>query len=244
MNTSERDEVEIDLRELFGVLKSKLWIILLITILAAGIAGFASDRMLTPIYESTTKLCVVNKSQSISSLSLSDLQLGSQLTKDYMVLVKSRPVTEQVISNLGLTMTHEELVNILTISNPTDTRILEITAQYPDAYMAKQIVDEVAAVSAQRMAVIMDMKEPSIVEEGHVATSPSSPNILKNTAIAGILGMIATIFILTVIYLMDDTIKSTEDIGKYLGLTTIGLVPVGEEKLLGEDKKQKRVKKR
>ena len=127
MNTSERDEVEIDLRELFGVLKSKLWIILLITILAAGIAGFASDRMLTPIYESTTKLYVVNKSQSISSLSLSDLQLGSQLTKDYMVLVKSRPVTEQVISNLGLTMTHEELVNILTISNPTDTRILEIS---------------------------------------------------------------------------------------------------------------------
>ncbi|MBE5963213.1 MAG: polysaccharide export protein [Lachnospiraceae bacterium] len=242
MNTTERDEVEIDLKELFNVLRSRLWMILLAAIVAAGITGSISKYMLTPVYESTTKLYIVNKSQSLSSLSLSDLQLGSQLTKDYMVLVKSRPVTEAVIANLGLDMTHEELTDIMSISNPTDTRILEITVEYPDAFVAKQIVDEIAQVSAARMAEIMDMKEPNIVEEGSIAKNPSSPNTLKNTVIGGMLGMFAVIAILTVMYLMDDTIKDTDDITRYLGLTTIGLVPVEEKNASGHRKLTKNKK--
>ena len=110
MNTNDRDdEIEIDLRDIFNLLRKKLWIVILSGLLFAISAGVVSKFVLTPMYTSSTKLYIVNKSQSLSSLSLSDLQLGTQLTKDYMVLVKSRPVTEQVIKNLGLQMKHEVL---------------------------------------------------------------------------------------------------------------------------------------
>lgn len=242
MNTSNHDEIEVDLRELFGLLRSRIWMILLAGILAAAIAGIISSFFLTPIYTSTTKLYIVNKSQSISSLSLSDLQLGTQLTKDYMVLVQSRPVTEQVIKNLGLDMEYEELVAITAISNPADTRILEISVEYPDAYLAKEIVDEIATVSSKRIAAIMDMKEPAVVEEGYAAKSPTSPNITKNTVIGGALGLALAIFIFSMLYILDDTIKSSEDVERYLGLNTIGLIPVEEDQEIENSKKKKRSK--
>ncbi len=244
MNTANRDEIEIDLREIFGLLMAKMWIIIIATIITAAIAGVGSKLLLTPIYTSTTKLYIVNKSQSLTSLSLSDLQLGTQLTKDYMVLVKSRPVTEKIISNLNLDMTHEGMLGIMTISNPQDTRILEISIEYPDAYMAKIIVDEIAKVSASRIAEIMDMKEPNIVEEGHVAENQTSPNILKNTAIGGILGLIISVFIICLLFIMDDSIKSSEDIERYLGINTIALIPLeeGEELVKGKNKKTKKSK--
>lgn len=227
MNTNDRDdEMEIDLREIFNLLRKKLWIIILSCLLFAVSAGLASRFVLTPMYTSSTKLYIVNKSQSLTSLSLSDLQLGTQLTKDYMVLVESRPVTEQVIKNLGLHMTHEELLGIMTLTNPSDTRILDITVEYPDAYLAKQIVDELAVVSAVRIAVIMDIKEPGIVEQGHIAAKQTSPDVLKNTAIFGALGVFFSTAVIIVIHLMNDRIETAEDIEKYLGISVIGLIPI------------------
>ena len=230
MNTNDRDdEIEIDLRDIFNLLRKKLWIVILSGLLFAISAGVVSKFVLTPMYTSSTKLYIVNKSQSLSSLSLSDLQLGTQLTKDYMVLVKSRPVTEQVIKNLGLQMKHEELLDIMTLTNPSDTRILDITVEYPDAYLAKQIVDEVAKVSAARIAVIMDIKEPSIVEEGHIATTQTSPNTLKNTIIFGFLGAVMSIAIIIILHLMNDRIETAGDIEKHLGISVIGLIPLQQQ---------------
>lgn len=241
--TNQQDEIEIDLREIFGLIRSRIWIILIVGIIAAVAAGLGSKLLLTPIYTSTTKLFIVNKAQSISSLSLTDLQLGTQLTKDYMVLVKSRPVTEQVIKNLELDMQHEDMLGIMTVSNQADTRILEITVRYPDALMAKEIVDEFAAVSAKRIAMIMDIQEPNVAEEGHMATNQTSPNIKKNAVIAGILGIVGATFVICLLYIMDDTIKSSEDIERYLGLTTIGLIPIEEDAAILEMQKRKKQKK-
>lgn len=242
MNTSKHDEIEIDLRELLGLLRSRIWMIIIVGILTATAAGLISTFLITPIYTSTTKLYIVNKSPSLSSLSLSDLQLGTQLTKDYMVLVQSRPVTEQVIKNLGLDIDYEGLVRITTISNPQDTRILEISVKYPDAYLAKEIVDEIAAVSSKRIASIMDMKEPAVVEKGYEAKSATSPNIMRNIAIGGILGLTFAIFVFSMLYILDDTIKSSEDVEHYLGLNTIGIIPVEEEEEM--DKSKGKTKKR
>lgn len=241
MNTAERDEMEIDLRELFAVLKSKLWLMILIGLIVAAGAGVATKTLLTPQYESTSKMYVVSKSADLTSLTLSDLQLGTQLTKDYMVLIQSRTVTEQVISNLGLNMTHEKLLSCMSISNPTDTRILEITVTYPDAYIAKQMADEITKVASQKISEIMDMAEPNAVEEGVVSLNPVSPSLRKNVMIGGLLGVFLVAGIVCVLYLLDDTVKSTEDVQKYLAVTTIGVIPMEENKgHRGKKNKQRR----
>lgn len=240
MENIKNEDVEIDLVELFHVLMSRLWVILLSGIVAAVTAGLVSSFLITPVYTSKTQLYILSKTTSITSLA--DIQLGSQLTQDYMVLVKSRPVLTMVNDNLGLDMEYEQLVDMISITNPANTRILEITVKYPDAYMAKKIVDEIAYVSKHQIAKIMDSEEPTIVEEGVVAETPSSPNIIKNIIIGGFIGIFLAAGIIIVLHLMDDTIKDSEDIEKYLGISTLGLIPIesGAAKQTKIDRKRRR----
>ena len=127
MGTNQDDEIEIDLKELFYVIKRKLWIILLTGIVGAVGFGLFTAMVMKPVYTSSTMLYIVNKTTTLTSLT--DLQLGTQLTKDYKVLVTSRPVTGQVITNLDLNLSHEQLVKKIKVDNPTDTRILTISVR-------------------------------------------------------------------------------------------------------------------
>lgn len=240
MEKNTNEEMEIDLVDLFYLLRSRLWIIILSGIILASAVGLVSNYMITPIYTSKTQLYILSKSTSITSLA--DIQIGSQLTQDYMVLVKSRPVVTQVIENLQLDISYQELVDKLTISNPSNTRILEIKIDYPDAYLAKKIVDEFAVVSTEQIAKIMATERPTIVEEGVVSAYPSSPNIRKNTIIGGLVGAFIAAAIIIVLHIMDDTIKDSEDVEKYLGLSTLGLIPLENGKIDKEGRKIKRSK--
>lgn len=244
MNKHTNEEIEIDLIEIFYLMKQQLWIIIFSGIICASLAGLISSFLLTPMYTTRTQLYILSKTTAITSLT--DLQLGTQLTQDYMVLVKSRPVVNKVIENLDLDMKYEEMLNCISISNPTNTRILEIRVEYPDAYLAKEIVDEFAAVSSSQIAKIMAVEEPTIVEEGYLQPNPSSPNTTRNIVIGGILGVILSAGILIVLYLLDDTIKDADDIEKYLGLTNLGLIPIeanAAKQSELEKKKKKRQKK-
>lgn len=242
MDTNARDEVEIDLLELFYVLRSKLLPIILAAFIGAGIAGVYTNFFVTPMYSSKAQLFILSKSTSLTSLA--DIQIGTQLTQDYMILIKSRPVVNTVIENLGLDHTYRELADMVSVSNPSSTRILEITVQYDDPYLAKTIVDEFAAVGRSRIASIMDAEEPTLVDDGNLPTTPSSPSLVRNVAIGLALGMIACMGVIVVLYLLDDTIKDSEDVERYLGLTTLGLIPVEEgmmNQLIHDKKKRKKL---
>ena len=244
MNSNANDEIEIDLGELLHLMYRKLWIIILVGMISAISAGVYTKLCVEPKYTSTTKLYIVNKSASLASLSLSDLQMGSQLTQDYMVLVQSRPVLQQVIDNLKLDLTYRELGNMMTLDNPSNTRILTINVEYTDPYMAKQIVDEIAFVASKQISDIMEMDEPNIVEVGEVPAEASSPNLVKNVAIVGVIGIILTMGIICVNHLMNDTIRTQEDIEKYLGLTTIAMIPYMDGKASAQDEKNRHNRKR
>lgn len=236
-NQLQNDEVEIDLKEIFFVLLHKLWIIVLAMVVCAGVAGIFTKTMITPQFKSSSMLYILTQSTSITSLA--DIQMGSQLTKDYSILVQSRPVLEEVIKNLKLDIKYEQMVKKIEIANPADTRIITITVTDPDPKMAKTITDEIAEVASDRIADIMKQEDkPSIVEKGHIAETKSSPSTVKNCAIAGLLGAVVAAFIIILIFMMDDTIKTADDIEKYLGITTLGTIPTGDK-----SKKQSRQRK-
>lgn len=235
MENQIQEEIEIDLREVFYLIRSYLPQIILIGVLAAAMAGIGTRTFLTPKYTSNSKLYIAGANSVISSLS--DLQLGTQLTKDYAELVKSRPVVEEVIKELKLDMEYQELLGITTVSNTTDTRILVISVEHSDPQVAKDIVDKFAEVISKQISEIMDVSEPKIVEQGYVEEIPSSPNLRGNTVLGGIFGIILAISILVVRYMLDDNIKSQDDIEKYLQLNTLALIPVGEEEYDGKKKK-------
>lgn len=241
METKNEDIIEIDLKELFFVLLHKFWIILLVGVVGAAGTAFVSSYLIQPKYTSKTSIYVINR-QDENRLTYSDLQMGTQLTKDYMILVKSRPVTEQVISNLNLDLTHEELSEMIEVEIPEDTRILEIIVRHHDPYIAKQLADSIAFVSSERMVSVMEMDKVNVVEPGNLPIEPSSPKVLKNTIIGGVAGVVLVSFILILIHVMNDSIRSSEDIEKYLGITTLGVIPTEEGKIKKMTKSRHRVK--
>ena len=210
------DDMEIDLLELLFEFKKRAWIIILAAVLGCLGAGAYSRLILTPVYTSTAMVYVLSKETTLTSLA--DLQIGSQLTKDYSVMITSRPVLEQVIENQGLNMTYGQLKARIRISNPADTRILNMTVSDTDPVRAKAIADEVANASSDYIGDIMEMVPPKIIEQGVVPASPASPSIKKN-AVAAACGVI------TLKVIMNDTIRSEEDVGKYLGMSVLASVP-------------------
>ncbi len=150
-------------------------------------------------------------SKETTLTSLADLQIGSQLTQDYKVLVGSRPVLQGVVDHMKLDMTYRELEKKLTIDNPNNTRILTLTIKDPNPYLAKSIVDEVANTASDYIGEIMEMVPPKLIEDGEVASEKASPNVLKNTIIGGILGLLLVCGFIVVRVILNDTVKSRRD---------------------------------
>lgn len=222
----ENDEIEIDLLELLAAFRRRFWIILLALVIGGGVAGGFSYFVLTPQYTSTAMVYILSKETTLTSLA--DLQIGSQLTKDYRIIVASRPVLEDVVKELGLDMTYEELKEKVTIDNPADTRILSIMAEDPDPYLAKQIADSVASTASEYIGDIMEMVPPKMIEDGEIPIEKSSPSNVRNALLGALGAVILVCGTIVAGVIMNDSVRSEEDVAKYLGLTVLASVPARE----------------
>lgn len=185
------DEVTIDLMELFSALWAKKTIIILSAVFMALVAFVGTKMFVTPKYTSVTKLFVMTKNDDTSaSATYTDLQTGSMLAKDYMELVKSRPVLEKTISKLKLDVEPEELAGMITTETPADTRIMSISVTDDDPKEAKQIADTLRKAVSVQITEIMSADSVNTVEEGNLPTSPSSPNVKKNMMLGALLGLV------------------------------------------------------
>lgn len=239
-NRADDDEIEIDLKELFYEFKRNILIILLTGLLCAGVAGVFSSVVLQPVYTSTSMLYVLTKETTLTSLT--DLQIGSQLTQDYKELITSRSVMEQVIDNLGLDEDVRELENKITIDNPTNTRILHIAVEDGDPVMAKTITDEIASCASEYIAEIMEMNPPKIVENGEVPIYKTSPHVGRNTLVGAFLGIFAVMGIITLRVVLNDSVRTEDDVWKYLELPVLAVLPEAEEVSASEKNRKTRGK--
>ena len=219
----ETEEIEIDLLQLWNAVRHRIWLVLLAGFIAADIAFAITKFLITPMYSSSATMLVVTKETTLSSLA--DLQLGSQLTNDYEIMITSRPVLQEAIEELGLEISYKRLRNMITISNPNDSRMLIISTLQADPELAKNVVDTVAEISSEYIAEKMEVTAPKIIEEGEVPIFQSSPNLLRNTAIGGMLGIIAAVFLICVAVILNDSIQTEDDIERYLQLPVLAVVP-------------------
>lgn len=222
------DEVEIDLLEIARVLLNKIWMIILCVIVGVTLAFGVTKFVITPQYTATSMIYILSNTTSISSAV--DLQLSKQLTIDFEILAKSRPVIERVIGSLDLDYEYEEMLALLEVENPESSSILRIIVTTPNPQLSKEIANELADVTADRVAEVMVTDKPSKVESAITPPEPSSPSTLKNTALGGLgLGFIMAL-IIVIKHLLDDTIKNDEDVKKYLGLSTLAEIPLEKKK--------------
>ena len=249
-NRDNRDDViEIDLVELLGVILHNLWIIIVSGVIVAAAALLVSYFIITPKYESVTKIYVISKTNA-DTMTYSDLQAGSTLTKDYKELVKSRPVLEEVLAETGIDVELKDLEAQITVEVPQDTRIVSITVEDKDPYEARIIADSVRIAASKHIREVMDTEAVNVVEEASLPIEKSSPSILKNTAIGYAVGLFLAIAIVIINYIMDDTIKTPDDVEKFLGVSVLGSIPYSENDLSDKaemeryEKKKKQRKKK
>lgn len=224
----DNDELEIDLVELFHVIMKKLWVIVASILVGALIMGVYTSVMVTPMYKATSTIYILgNKTEG--NVNVSDLQLGTQLTKDYQEIAKKRSVLDPVIKKLDLDMTYDELKKHVEVTNAQETRLMEISVTNEDPEVASDIADAVALSTMNKVADVMQTEKPTLVEKAYVPTHPVSPSLTKNVVLGALLFAIIAVGIIVVKYLLDDTVKTEEDVKKYLGLNTLASLPDTKE---------------
>lgn len=238
-NQKQQDEIEIDLLELFYVLLGHAWLIISVGLFCALSCFAISKFIVPPTYKSITKIYILNKNEN-TSVTYSDVQIGTQLTKDYAELINSRYVLEAVIQELSLTIDYKELTEKIDVSTPTDTRIVAITVEDRDSVMAMNIANSVRENASAHIQNVMDIDAVNVAETANMPTEKASPSCLKWTLIGGILGCIVVGAILLIRHLMDDTIKSSDDVEKYLGLSTLALIPMRTDEASSKKKRKNR----
>lgn len=219
----EPEEMEIDLIELMYRLLEKAKYIILAAVAGAIIAGVITFQFMTPTYTATSKLYVLNSKDS--ALSLSDLQIGTQLASDYIEVFSNWHVHEMVIQRLGLDYTYSQMDQKVSVTNPSGTRILyiKVTADSPQA--AKDLADTYALVAQEFIAAKMETEMPNVFEEALTPSRPSSPNKARNLILGFMLGALLAAAIIVVQFIADDRIRTSENLEKHLGMPTLGMMP-------------------
>lgn len=235
MNQIQEREIEIDLVEVLAVLLHKAGIILLAGLLMALLAVVGTKLLITPQYQSVTKMYVLNK-QDNNMLTTSDLQTSTLLTKDYAEIIQSRKVTEAVIAQLNLDLRHEDILNKMEVVTSTDNRIVTIKVLDPDPYLARDIANAVRDTAAEHIKNVMNSEAVNVVDEANVPDGKYSPNVMMNGFICGALGCILAVVVILIQYLRNDTIQVSEDVERYLNLSVLGTIPM--EKTDGRKKKK------
>ena len=242
MGSSSDDELTIDLAELFGVLWHWIWLILLVALLFGG-AAFAFSKFVIPEeFQSTTKIYVLDKeSGSGGQSTYTDLQVGSQLTKDYAELITSRTVIEKVIADNHLESVYDykEFLKKVEVNTPTDTRIVSITVTDTNPALAQALADDIRVEASDLIINTMQINAVNTYEAANLPTEKSAPSCSKWALIGALLGALLVGGIVTLQYILDDTIKSSEDIEQYLGLSTLALIPL-DENIGGAEKGKKK----
>ncbi|CZC96755.1 capsular polysaccharide biosynthesis protein Cap5A [Streptococcus pneumoniae] len=222
----EQNTIEIDVFQLFKTLwKRKLMI--LIVALVTGTGAFAySTFIVKPEYTSTTRIYVVNRNQGDKpGLTNQDLQAGTYLVKDYREIILSQAALEKVATNLKLDMPAKTLASKVQVAVPADTRIVSISVKDKQPEEASRIANSLREVAAEKIVAVTRVSDVTTLEEARPATTPSSPNVRRNSLFGFLGGAVVTVIAVLLIELLDTRVKRPEDVEDVLKIPLLGLVP-------------------
>ena len=222
----EQNMMEIDVFQLLKILWKRKFLIALVAIVTGVVAFAYSSFIVKPEYTSTTRIYVVNRNQGDKpGLTNQDLQAGSYLVKDYREIILSQEVLEKVATDLKLDLPSKGLASKIKVTVPADTRIVSISVTDRAPEEASRIANSLREVAAQKIISVTRVSDVTTLEEARPATSPSSPNIRRNTMIGFLAGAVVMIVAVLLIELLDTRVKRPEDVEDVMQIALLGVVP-------------------
>lgn len=228
---------EFSMRELFFFLKKKLWVILLLALIGALGGYLWSKAMVTPTYMTDSQIYVYEKTQSTDAttsdgeplMNYGGLQVATQLRRDCEILICGKSVTSKVVEQLGLHMSPEALGSGISVSSVENTRVLKVTYTDTDPQRAALILNTVCQVAQDELKQVMNLDVVTVLYEAEVPTAPTTQGTKHYATVGGIGGLVVSLVLLVVCFLVDDTIHNEEDVKRYLELPTLAAIPVSKE---------------
>lgn len=220
---------EIDLKEFVMLFWNRKVSIILITIIFMLIGIIYSVGFVTPKYTSSTTLLLATSESSNSktnTITTSDITLNSKLVSTYSELVKSKNVTRQVISNLGIDETEDELRDSITVSSVKDTELIKISVTDKNATNAYNVANEIAKVFTQKVSEIYNINNVQVLDQAEVSSVPSNINHTKDVIMFTFVGLFVAIVFVLVANMLDTTIKSSEEVEKLCNVPVIASIPL------------------
>ena len=221
------DEMEIDLREIFFLLKSRWKSIFLAMLIGAAIFGAYHVFMVKPSYQADASIYITNTD---SVITFSDLQLSSALTEDYANIIKSRTVLNRVIKELQLDLNYKALGNLISVGNPDDSHIITIKVTCDDPELSRNITNALMNISVDQIYQVIGSGEPTVIDYAMAeAVQDVTPGLKKYLMLGALLGALIVCAIVVLRMLTDTTLKTVDDIDRYLHLPVLAAVPYYRE---------------
>lgn len=214
---------EIDLKELFEFIKKKIGLLITITVVICLLGCIYGLFIQKPMYKSyTTIILGGNETTASQTITQSDITLNKNLVDTYAEIVKSRRVLEQVIAELDLEETYEELSNKISVSAVNNTEIIKITVVDSNPIEAKNVANVTANFFSKEVVKLYNMNNVNVLDEANEANEPYNINIPKQVIIYFFIGIIIALSILFIIFYFDRTIKSVEQVEQKIKLPILG----------------------
>lgn len=220
-------ELTLDIKEIFQIIRKRLWVILLITFLFTTTSGVISCFVITPTYRATATIIIGNSTKQSGEYQydIRDVLLFKQLIKTYERIAYSRTVAEKAARNLGQGVTPEEVLSKITVITGTDTQIMEITATSTSNEDAKRTANALSDAFLDEAMRVFPTGNVQIMDRAILPRYPISPKPIRNMAIAFLLGLLLSLGIILLKEYLDNTIKTESDINYLLGIPVIGIIP-------------------
>jgi capsular polysaccharide biosynthesis protein len=219
---------EITLQELFFILRKRLGLIALLTVITVSCVAGVTFFLLEPEYESSTTL-LLGKPQEYQTgtqgIEYSDIQLNQKLISTYAEIAKSHLVLDQVKKNLNMEDSYGQLSSYVNVSMLRDTEIIKVSVVHTNPVIAATLANETADVFMTTVTELMQIDNVQVVDEANVPANPIKPNVKMNLAISLVLGLMVGVFLAFVLEAIDNSVKTPADIEK-LGLKVIGMIPI------------------
>lgn len=222
---------EINLKELFEYFVSKLPIIVIAALLTTLVGIAYGLWFQKPMYNSYTTIVLTRTDNDSTTtdgtgITQSDILLNQNLVSTYREIIKSKRILNQVINNLDLNISTDELEKNISVTSEKDTEVIKISVNNSNPTDAKDIANEIERVFSNEIISIYNIKNITIIDYAEEDTTPYNINVPKQIILAFLIGFILACAVIFVTFYFDTTIKSSEEIENKLGLPVLGVVPL------------------
>lgn len=219
------------LKQCFEVVKKRIWIIAVVTAVLVIVTAVVNFFVLKPVYQADTSLYVGKQVTEVQTvLAYNDIMLNTQLVKDYREFARSRLVTGTVIKELKLKgITLKAMANKIGVSLKNDTRLIQITAKDGNPKIARDIANKTADVFKEKVVELMDVENVQVIDRALYSGTPVKPDKARNIGIAFFLGISMSAGLILLIEYLDTTVKTPEDIKRYVSRPVIGNIPLFQD---------------